>query len=186
MVVGELILEVVVLICHTFWGHEIGQEDDLHPTFETKISTDSWIIWDIIHNVFASNDKYRHIVKLHDGHGYEALKSIFCKLHPLLIESLSMLVVTTWPTQGSLSLMEYWKKYNHYIMLHALIEGNKQTVYNWNERKHFVNGYTHSSFLQTEIRQEQDFDHLKHRFEPSNFIATLQQYLNFPNSPTQV
>ena len=165
-------------------GFTIGMndDDDLNSTFETKISTDSRIIWDVLHQACASRDKFRHIVELYDGHGYEALKAIICPNHPSLIESPSSLV-TTRPTQGSLSLMEYWKKYNHYIMLRALVEDNPQTVYNKNEREHFVSGCKHSSFLQTEIRREQDFAHLKHKFEPSNFLATLQQYLNLPNSP---
>ena len=170
--------------CNHPRGFTIGKNDsdDLHSTFETLISTDSRIIWDVLHIACTSHHKFRQIVEIYDGHGYEALKAIVCATHPFLMVSPSSLV-TTRPTQGSLSLMEYWKKYNHYIMLRALIENNKQTVHDKTEREHFVSGCNHSSFLQTEIRREQDFTHLKHKFEPSNFLATLQQYLNLPNSP---
>ena len=111
---------------------------------------DTRIICDVIYTVFAKHDNYGHIIKSNDGKGYEALQSILVYSHPALIQQPADLV-TTRPTQQNLTLLEYWKKYNHYIMLRVYIESNTKTLHDNYERIHFVKGCKHSSSLQTEI-----------------------------------
>ena len=168
-------------------GFTLGanRDDDLSASFETKIVMDTRIIWDVIYSVFNKHDNYRHIIELNDGKGYEALRSILAYSHPALIQQPADLV-TTRPTQKELTLLEYWKKYNHYIMLRAYIESNECTLHDNYERIHFVKGCKYSSYLQTEIRREQEFPSLQYKFKPSNFVTTLQQYLDLPNSPVSI
>mmetsp|Transcript_20320 Transcript_20320/g.41634 ORF Transcript_20320/g.41634 Transcript_20320/m.41634 type:complete len:115 (+) Transcript_20320:513-857(+) len=96
------------------------------------------------------------------------------------------MLVTSRPTQQNLTLLEYWKKYNHYIMLRAYIESNQQSLHDKYEREHFITGCKYSTFLQIEIRREQEFPSLAYKFKPSNFVTTLQQYLNLPHSPASL
>jgi len=111
---------------------------------------DTQVIWDVIYTVFAKHDHYRHIIELNDGKGDEALQSILAQSHLALIQVPSMLV-TSRPTQQNLTLLEYWKKYNHYIMLRAYIESNRHTLHDKYEREHFITGCKYSTFLQTKI-----------------------------------
>ena len=106
-------------------GFTLGRDVDcdLNPTFETKITNDSQIIWDLIYSVFKDHDSFRSIIELNNGRGYEALHSIVSLDHPFKIETPSTLV-TNRPCQDDLSIPAYWNKYNHWIMLRALIESN--------------------------------------------------------------
>ena len=133
-------------------GFTLGpnKDDNLSSTFETKIVMDTQIIWDVIYTVFAKHDNYRHIIKLNSGKGYEALQSILAYSHPALIQQPANLV-TMRPTQQNLTLLEYWKKYNHFVMLRAYIESSTKTLHDTYERIHFIKGCKHSSYLQTEI-----------------------------------
>eukprot|EP00536_Pseudo-nitzschia_multiseries_P009471 jgi/Psemu1/23270/gm1.23270_g len=105
-------------------GASSKKNNDLPFTFMTKIDNDPHIIWDLLHN----------------GHGYyyETLHSIIAGMHPYLTEYPTLLI-TIHPTQGKLTSTKYWNKYNHYIMLCALIKHNTQTVHNGNKHEHFVN-----------------------------------------------
>ena len=93
-------------------------------------------------------------------------------------------LVTQRPTQKSYSIAEYWKIYNHYIMLRALIEDNPTNVTHKHEMKHFVNGCKYSDFLEGELRREEHIHAVQHKFQPQNMVNTLNGYLLLSNSPT--
>ena len=160
-----------------------GPDDDVSLTFETKIIQDSRLIWDVLRYIFTDHATISAIVDLHDGKGYEAIHSILSDTHPLIVPDPTSLVSAR-PKQGNLSISEYFKSYNHFLMLRALVENNPHNITNAYELKHFIHGCKHSTFLETEVRREEHITSLQHKFEPQNIVNTLSGYLRLSNSPS--
>ena len=168
-------------------GFSIGNaaNDDVPATFETKILQDSRLIWDLLAYIFSDHKSLLHIVTLNDGKGYEALHGILSLSHPNLIDDPTFLVANR-PTQATKTLTEYWKSYNHFLQLRALIENNPTNLSEDYELKHFIHGCKHSSFIENEIRRERHVPRLAYKFEPQNICATIHGYLQLSNSPMRV
>jgi len=104
--------------------------------------------------------------------------------HPALIPNPSKLVVAR-PTQGSLLLVDYWNKYDHYLMLRSFIKNKNCTLNEKIEMQHFVSGCKYSSFLEDSIRREETVAAYHTKFETTSMLGTLTNYLQLPNSPSK-
>eukprot|EP00536_Pseudo-nitzschia_multiseries_P018039 jgi/Psemu1/53833/gm1.53833_g len=99
---------------------------NLPATFMTKIDNNSGMIWGVLYLAFFTIPEYVHTLNQNNRNGYKNLCSILAQLHPLLVEHHATFI-TVCPTQGKLSLTEDWNKYNHHIMLWALVKHNSQS-----------------------------------------------------------
>ena len=104
-------------------GFSVGpaNTNDVPDIHCTCISNDSKLIWDVLMNAFDTNSVEQSIVGIYNGQGYKALYNIASQNHPALIPEPSKLVLHR-PTQRDLSLVKYWNKYSHYLMLCSFIK----------------------------------------------------------------
>lgn len=117
--------------------------------------------------------------------GYHALNSIISLQHPLLIHD-PITLCSNRPVQGDMSLPAYWNKYNHFIMVRALVENIPSNLSQTNEIKHFIHGCKYSKYLEAEVRREQYVSALQYKFTPQNIVNTLHGYLHLSDSPAKV
>ena len=167
-------------------GFTLGNasNDDLSATFDTKITNASRLLWDTLKIAFSDNTNLYRIVELHDGKGYDAIHSIISANHPLIISDPTRLCSVR-PIQNQMSLAEYWKCYNHFLMIRALVENNPFNITYSSERKHFIHGCKHNEYIESEMRREEYIPALQYKFEPQNLTNTINNYLLLSNSPTQ-
>ena len=105
-------------------GFKVGDtpDDDVVPTiFSTNIDKDNKLIWDVLSTVFKTGTPEHRAVMIFSGHGYEALYNLIAKSHPGIVEEPARLILHR-PQQNKLSLLEYFNKYEHYLMLKSYIE----------------------------------------------------------------
>ena len=158
--------------------------DDVPGGHKKVIENDNKLLWDILVSCFEINTYERNMVDSYHGQGYEALYKIMPSNHPALLNEPHKLIQRR-PTQGNLSLIEYWNKYQHYCMLASFIEDRQVSLNNKIEMQQFVSGCKYSFFLKEQIRREEHVPSLKDKSETSAMLATLQNYLLLSSSPTR-
>ena len=161
-----------------------GNDDDVSSTFATLIDNASRLIWDTLKIAFSDLPSLLATVDVNNGKGYHALNAIMCDQHPLLIHD-PITLCSNRPVQGDMSLQAYWNKYNHFVMVRALVENIPSNLSHPNEIKHFIHGCKYSIYIEGEVRREQYLPALAYKFTPQNIVNTLQGYLHLSNSPAK-
>ena len=110
--------------------------------------------------------------------------NLIAKSHPGIVEEPARLILHH-PQQNKLLLLEYFNKYEHYLMLKTYIENNRCLLNNEVEQQYFIAGCKHSYFIKEQIRHEKNLPAYKHKFQTEALLVTIAGYLELPNSPTK-
>ena len=106
------------------WGFTIGDtnNDNVPSNLRMSCLHSSSLIYQVLSqdNMFPTGSRLHNLVAQCYGDGYKALKAIIFKSHPAYHEQPSTLI-TTYPRQRELTLLEYNMNFIDYLQLRAII-----------------------------------------------------------------
>ena len=168
------------------FGFTVGDdaEDDLPKRMEIKISQMSNPIYRALvrKDMFPKDSRMHAIVRSCDGNGYRALKSILFKSHPAFHPQPSTLI-TSYPKQRSMSILEYYQIFVDYEQLCAYISNRTSTLDDGTELDIFLKNAKYGDFLNRVTRDERRMASLRYKYRGTQLIETLDKFLMAPDSP---
>lgn len=168
------------------WGFLVGDAtgSDLPKRLELSLTPMSHLIHRLLqkHDMFPKDSKIRAIVDACPGDGYHALKSILLHAHPAFHPSPATLL-TTYPSQGTNSLLQYYMHFHDYLQLRAYVNNYASTLDSPDELDIFLARAKYSEFLIRVTRSERRDPDMIDKYSGSQLLETLQAFLQAPDSP---
>jgi hypothetical protein len=168
------------------WGFTCGtsRNDNLKQRMDIPLQKMNQPIFRLLQkrDMFPPDSRLQSIVQSCYGDGYKALKQILFASHPVFYDQPSTLI-TTYPKQCTLTLLEYYTIFSDYLQLRSFISDTTTTLKDSNELDIFISNAQHSEFLNRVSRDERRITSLAHKYHGAQLIETLQKYLMASDSP---
>ncbi len=123
------------------------------------------------------------LAQLNSNDGYTTLKNIILIHHPIFKRAKTILVKTH-PHQNNAYLVTYYNKYIDLLQLRAFIKNDGSTLNDPDEFYVFLSGTTHHQYFDHMSCEDRKNTSLAYKFEGGQIVATLEQCLLEPQSPT--
>ena len=170
------------------WGFTIGdtRDDDVPTHMRLSCMSSSGLIYQILaqEKMFPSDSRIHNIVAQCYGDGYKALKSIIFRSHPMFHDQPNTLI-TTYPRQRELSLLEYLMNFGDYLQMRAMITNHSTNLDDENELDVFINNMKHSEYINRVTRDERRVRANRIKYQGAQLLETLERHLMAPDSPAR-
>lgn len=133
-------------------------------------------------DMFPRNSRLPAIIRSCDGDGFRALKAVLFKSHPVFFDQPSTLI-TAYPKQRELSVLEYYKLFTDYEQLRAFIANVTATLDETTELDIFLRNMKYSNYINRVTRDERRLSSMAHKYKGSQLVETVEKYLMAPDSP---
>ena len=170
------------------WGFTIGDtnNDDVPSNLRLSCLHSSSLIYQVLSqdNMFPAGSRLHNLVAQCYGDGYKALKAIIFKSHPAYAEQPSTLI-TTYPKQRELSLLEYFMNFIDYLQLRAIISNFARDLDDEDELDVFINNMKHGEYINQVTHDERRVRANRIKYQGSQLLETLERHLMATDSPAR-
>lgn len=170
------------------WGFTIGdtRDDDVPTQMRLSCMSASGLIYQLLtqEKMFPSGSRLHNIVAQCYGNGYRALKSIIFRSHPMFHDQPNTLI-TSYPRQRELSLLEYIVRFKDFQQLKAIINNHATTLDDENELDVFINNMKYSEYINRVTRDERRVRANRIKYQGAQLLETLERHLMAPDSPAR-
>ena len=163
------------------------KNDDLPQRLEIALSMMSQPLFRVLQkkDMFPAGSKCAEVVQQCFGNGYQALKQLVFRSHPVFQDQPSTLI-TTYPRQRNFTLLKYHSIFLDYLQLRAFISNQAASLDEAHELDIFIKNATHGTYLNRVTRDERKLTSLAHKYKGNQVIETLETFLQAPDSPTML
>jgi hypothetical protein len=163
------------------------KNDDLPQRLEIALSMMSQPLFRVLQkkDMFPAGSKCAEVVQQCFGNGYQALKQLVFRSHPVFQDQPSTLI-TTYPRQRNFTLLKYHSIFLDYLQLRAFISNQAASLDEAHELDIFIKNATHGTYLNRVTRDERKLTSLAHKYRGNQVIETLETFLQAPDSPTML
>ncbi len=182
--------------CHPFWcfrrdhggpwGFTCGADpdDDLPQRMLMPINCMKQPLYRLLmqKDMFPRDSNIPTLIESCNGDGYEALKTIIFKAHPVFHEQPATFI-TFYPSQRHLTLHKYYGLFKDYLQLRAFIQNYDSDLDNDREIDVFLKNSRYAEFLNQVTRDERRGGHMNHKYRGKQLMETLNAYLMAADSP---
>ena len=134
--------------------------------------------------MFPAGSRLHNLVAQCYGDGYKALKVIIFKSHLACAEQPSTLI-TTYPKQRELSLLEYFMNFIDYLQLRAIISNFARDLDDEDELDVFINNMKYGEYINRVTHDECRVRANRIKHQGSQLLETLERHLRATDSPAR-
>lgn len=124
------------------WGFTAGSnpDDNLPQHMEIPLTQMSHTLYRLLRKkeMFPSGSELPKITQMCYGDGYKTIKAVLFNVHPVFYDQPSM-VITSYPRQRDLTILDYFHMYNNFLQLRAFISNTMSTIDDSFELDVFIN-----------------------------------------------
>jgi len=171
------------------WGFSVGNtaNDDVPAPLRMTCMQSSAIIYQILSQslMFPPNSYLHDVVASCYGNGLKALKMILQQSHPSFVDEPATLV-TTYPRQRNLSLLEYKMEFEDFLQMRAMVQGHSRELDDTNQLDIFTNGLKDSAFVQRISRDERRQSSMQYKYKGDHLLETINLIIMMPDNPSNL
>jgi len=135
--------------------------------------------------MFPTNSYLHDVVASCYGNGLKALKMILQQSHPSFVDEPATLV-TTYPRQRNLTLLEYKMEFKDFLQMRAMVQGHSRELDDTNELDIFINGLKDSAFVQRISHDERRQSSMQYKYKDDHLLETINSILIMPDNPSNL
>lgn len=169
------------------WGFTCGDAptDDLPQRLALRLPHWSSAIFRLLSKpeMFPKDSNLSSVVSQCDGDGYKTLRQILLSSHPAFHPQPANMV-TEYPKQGDLTLLEYRTVFLDHLQLCGFIKNFDLSLDQTTEMDTFIKHTRYCEYFNTIVFTERQQPDKAHLYTSSQIVATLETLLKRPGSPT--
>ncbi len=170
------------------WGFTAGNDpdDDLPLRMQVSLDRMSQTLFRLLQkkDMFPKDSKLISTVQSCYGDGYKALKAILFNAHPVFFDQPATLI-TTYPKQRNLTMLEYYLIFQDYLQLKAYIANSTATLDDATELDVLIANSKYADYLNRVTRDERRQRSYAHKYTGAQLLETLQKHLNASDRPAR-
>ena len=170
------------------WGFTVGDgpNDDVPTPLRMSVMQSSIVAYQLLSQptMFPPGSRLHEIVASCYGNGLKALKMILQNSHPAFVDE-PYTLVTNYPKQKELSLLEYKMNFEDFLQLRAMISGHAKPIDEPGELDVFITNMKYRDHVQRVARDERRQAALQYKYKGDQLLETLNAILMTSDSPAR-